>query len=117
MKQRERGHHADAQPRAHHAHHGGELLHLHQRVHGLRVQGGLQVLAHAAGARQVDEGPGGQVLRGDRLAAARQRVVGWAHQVEVVAAKRLGLQRGRVGADRGQCKVGMAAGHAVDAGL
>ena len=44
-------------------------------------------------------------------------MVGRADQVEAVAAKRLGLQLGCVGADGGQGKVGLAAAHALDTGL
>ena len=61
---------------------------------------GVEVLAHAARARQVDEGPGRQVAQPDRRAPLRQRMVGAADEMEVVAAEQLGAQLGRLGAHR-----------------
>ena len=62
---------------------------------------GVEVLAHAAGARQVDEGPGREVARLDRRARLRQRMVGAADEVEVVGCRTaLRLQLGRLGAHR-----------------
>ncbi len=116
MEQRQRRHDADAEPGAHHAHHCCELLDFHQRVHLLRMERGLQVLAHAARARQVDERPCGEVAHA-QLACARERMVGAAHEVEVVAAEQLGAQLGCVGTDRREREIGAPARDALDARL
>jgi len=117
VEQGERRHDADAEPGAHHAHHRGELIDLHHRVHRLRPEGGVEVLAHAAGPRQVDEGPRRQVAQPDRRARPGQRMVGAADEMEVVGAEHLRLQLRRLGAHRGEREVGLHRHHPLDARL
>jgi hypothetical protein len=104
-------------PAAHHAHHRGELIDLHHRVHRLRPERGVEVLAHAAGPRQVDEGPGRQIAQPDRRARLGQRMVGAADEMEVVGAEHLRLQLGRLGAHGGEGEVGLHRHHPLDARL
>ena len=116
VKERERRHDADAEAGANHAHHRRQLIDLHHRVHRLRMERRVEVLAHAARARQVDERPRGEVAQLDRLRGG-ERMVGAADEVEVVGAEDVGLQLGRLGAHRREREVGAHRRHALDAGL
>ena len=115
VEQRERGHDAEAQPRAHHAGHGAQLVQLQHRAQLRRVDRRFHVLPHAAGARQLHDGVGRQVGQRQRPAAARQRVVAPADDVETVAAEGLGAQLAGFGACGSQRKIGAAIAYAGDA--
>ena len=87
------------------------------RVHLQRMQRGVEVLAHAAGARQVDERVGREVAQ--RAAGARSPADGRAGRRGGSGRCRTRSARssGVSARDGGEREVGLAAAHALDAGL